>query len=325
MLKLKVTMNAKRLVPAAVMAVGFIASAGYARQPDSVSFERPNEYKIIASNSPVRAFAVLNNVLWYATEEILISQPLNTRNHQQFPRMGNIGSTGITSMMTDAAGRVWIGGAEGVAMRAGNNFTSYTTENGLPDNSITALTRGSGNEVWAGTKQGAARFRDGNWTAFTTEQGLPSNNVTAMATDSRGRIYIGTDRGIAVFDGTKFDVHNMRNGMSWNQVRAIGIEPNTDVVWAAVGDRDINRYDGREWRQFMEIQAGITSIMNDTRRTYFGSADGILRFNGEEWVSDRNRHGIPVEQVFSMYRDSKGDLWFAMEKGVLCLSNPYRR
>jgi ligand-binding sensor domain-containing protein len=36
-------------------------------------------------------------------------------------------------------------------------------------------------------------------------------------------------------------------------------------------------------------------------------------------------HGIPVEQVFAMYRDNDGNLWFGMEKGVMMLNNPYRR
>ncbi|GBU22561.1 hypothetical protein R80B4_02471 [Fibrobacteres bacterium R8-0-B4] len=37
-------------------------------------------------------------------------------------------------------------------------------------------------------------------------------------------------------------------------------------------------------------------------------------------------HGVQAEQVYAMYRDeSTGNLYFGMEKGVMILSNPYRR
>jgi ligand-binding sensor domain-containing protein len=296
---------------------------------EGLSFEKPNEYKIIASNSPVKAFVVKGNDLWYATDEILILQPLNAKTHQTFPKMGNVASSGIKSIVIDPLARVWIGGESGLAVRIGSSFTSYTTAEGLPDNKIQAIAAGTGGEVWVGTEKGAARFRDGSWTTFTTAQGLPSDNVQALLSDTRGRIYLGTRRGLSIYDGAKFQNYDAKNtgstGIEWNNIKVLGMEVGKDVVWMTDGPKNIVSFDGKTWRRFMEIQEGITSIMHDTRRMWFGSEAGLLRFNGEEWISDPKRHGVPVEQVYAMFRDDKGDLWFAMEKGVLHLSNPYRK
>jgi ligand-binding sensor domain-containing protein len=49
----------------------------------------------------------------------------------------------------------------------------------------------------------------------------------------------------------------------------------------------------------------------------------LLKFNGEEWITDQKKIGVPAAQVFQMIRDNGGNLWFAMETGVVRLSNPY--
>jgi len=318
------------LISAAVMVIG-VSFTAYSQQDvraDSVSFERPNEFKIYRSNSPVKAFAVTRDLLWYATDETVIAQSLRANTHTRHPNLGTIGSDGVRAMAVDGNGNIWFATPNGASVRTGNNFTVYTTENGLPANDVLSLAV-SRNDVWVGTPNGAARFRGGSWTTFTTEQGLISNRVQALAIDSKGKVWFGTDRGINSFDGSTwqlFDASTARGRqLEWNDTRALGVEPGTDAIWAATGPRDLARFDGTQWRKFMEIKAGINSIMNDTRRTWFGSPTGLLRFNGEEWVEDPNRLGVPVSQAYQMFRDERGDLWFAMEQGVLWLNNPYRR
>jgi ligand-binding sensor domain-containing protein len=96
------------------------------------------------------------------------------------------------------------------------------------------------------------------------------------------------------------------------------------VVWAAVGEKDVNSYDGKSWNVFMEIQPGITSIMADSHsRIWFGSETGLIKFNDEEWVSDPGKLGVPAAQVYQMYCDEGGNQWFANENGVLRMDNPY--
>ena len=320
----------KRLIPAVILIVGAAASASFARPADSVSYERPNTFRIIPSSSPVRAFAVLGNNLWYATDGALNLQPLNnTRGNQRFTAMGGIPATGITAIVFDRQGRVWIAAAGGVAMNTtGGNFTAYTSANGLPEGAALSMAVGGGGEIWVGTENGAARFHNGAWTVFTTEQGLPSNRVQALL-ESHGKIYMGTNRGLSVFDGTKFENYNHRNtgdnGLDMNDVKVLAKEVDSDVIWMTDGPNNVNSFNGVNWKRFMGIRDGITSIMHDTQRMWFGSPEGLDRFNGEVWTSDPNRHGVPVQKVFAMYRDANGDLWFAMEKGVMHLNNPYRR
>jgi ligand-binding sensor domain-containing protein len=74
----------------------------------------------------------------------------------------------------------------------------------------------------------------------------------------------------------------------------------------------------------MQIQEGITCIMTDTQsRIWFGHAEGLFKYNGFEWVYDPKKVSVPATSVAAMYRDSKGDLWFGLDTGILHMTNPY--
>jgi ligand-binding sensor domain-containing protein len=116
----------------------------------------------------------------------------------------------------------------------------------------------------------------------------------------------------------------MKNGMSWNDTKALAYDGRKNMIWAAVGDQDVNTFDGKAWNTYMNIQMGIKSIMVDTQsRVWFGYDQGLIKFNGEEWISDAKKHGIPAVMVTQMHRDGKGNLWFASQNGVVFLTNPY--
>ncbi len=343
MLRLKLKSIPRRLAFAAFLTLAMGVSV-FAQKEKSeedkmareVIHEKPNEFKIIASRSPVKAFVVLKDVVWYATDEIVVCQALVAVKGalmQQYPKLGNIASSGVTSMAADRSDNVWIACEEGVAVVRGSgksvSATSYTSADGIPEGKVLAVAPGSGMDVWIGTENGAARFNGSSWTSYTTKDGLPSNRVQALVSNSRGDVYLGTNKGLSVYNGSSFKNYNAKNsggsGLEWNNVTVLAKEPNSDVIWMTDGPKNLNTFDGTTWKRYMEIQDGITSIMNDTRRTWFGYEGGLLRFNGEEWVTDKNMHGVPAEQVYAMQRDANGNLCFGMEKGVMILSNPYRK
>jgi ligand-binding sensor domain-containing protein len=127
-----------------------------------------------------------------------------------------------------------------------------------------------------------------------------------------------------VFKGGLMSSHSMQNGLSWNEVKALGFDARTNTMWAAVGEMDINAFDGGSWKVYMDIREGVRSILCDTQsRVWFGSASGLMKFNGTEWISEVQKLGIPATQVNQIQRDGEGNLWFGTESGVIFLKNPY--
>ena len=291
---------------------------------DSIVYDKPIEWRVFASGAPVKAFALQKDLLWYVTQDGVFSTNLKKSELQNFPKLGNLPSSDITCVVADQSGKMWFGGKNGIAVRTGSAFINYTTENGLPDLNINTIAAANDGGVWVGTDSGAAVFQDNQWKVFNSANGLAGNKVSAIVFDKNGAVWIGSEKGISVFDGTSFTIYNMKKGLSWNNVKALTVDQKNGTVWAAVGDKDVNCFEGGTWKVFMEIQPDITSIMVDSHsRVWFGSATGILKFNGDEWITEPSQIGVPAKEVFQMYREGNGNLWFAMENGVVKLANPY--
>lgn len=291
---------------------------------DSVVYDKPTEWRVFASGAPIKAFALQKDLLWYAGQDAVVATNLKKSELQKFPKLGNIPGSDITSIAVDQNGKIWFGGKNGIAVRNGSTFTNYTTENGLPDLNVNAIAVSKDGSVWVGTDNGAAVFQANQWKVYNSANGLAGDKISAIVFDKNGAVWLGSNKGISVFDGTSFTIHNMKKGLSWNNVKALAVDQKNGNVWAAVGDKDVNCFDGGIWKVFMEIQPDISSIMVDSHsRVWFGSATGIIKFNGDEWITEPSQIGVPATQVFQMFRESNGNLWFAMENGALRLANPY--
>ncbi|MBN1761143.1 MAG: hypothetical protein JW863_22635 [Chitinispirillaceae bacterium] len=289
---------------------------------EEIVYEKPTEWSVYPADEPVSTFTIKGDELWYATPSSAFMASIKKRTVQTFAKLGSLEGTDIVCMATDGA-NVWIGGKNGVAMGGTKGFTVFTAENGLPDNNVNALVAGGG-KVWVGTDKGLACYSGGSWKVFTTGNGLSHDKVQALALDDKNNVWAGTVKGISVYDGSSFTVFNMKKGMSWNNVKALAFDPRKSTMWAAVGEKDINSFKKSKCNVFMDINEGITSLMVDTQsRIWVGSSNGLVKYNGDEWISDPKQLNIPAAQVQWMQRDSAGNLYYAGENGIVRLSNPY--
>ncbi len=317
----------KHLVLMAILAGSLAALADDEEEDKKIKaqeiiYEQPTEWTVYPADQPVSTFIINGDDLWYATPASVYSASIKKRFVSTYAKLGTIPGTDVTSMTTDGK-TVWIGGKNGVAMRGAKDFTAFTKANGLPDDNVNALAAGGG-KVWVGTDNGLAQYSGGSWKTFTTQNGLSHNKVQALLVDDNNKVWVGTAKGISVFDGSAWKVYDMKKGLSWNNVKALAYDPRKDIIWAAVGDKDINSFAKGAWNVFMEIVDGATSLMVDSQsRLWVGSATGLVKYNGDEWINDPKKLNIPAAQVQCMQRDGAGNLFFACENGIIRLVNPY--
>jgi ligand-binding sensor domain-containing protein len=308
------------------MAAGKARQSGEARV-DSIVYDKPTEWRLFSVDWPVHAMALQGSTLWCATETFVAS--VNTRNTkkadmQKFKSLGAMAADSIAAIVIDKQGSIWFGGPGGIAVKSGVQFTVYTVDNGLCDNKVNVLLMTADGAVWAGTDNGACQFVAGAWKKFTVKEGLVSNKIQAMCIDSKGALWFGTDKGISVFDGVKWKSYTMKDGMSWNDTKAIAWDRRKETIWAVVGEKDVNSFDGEKWNVYMDIQTGITSLMVDSQsRIWFGTGKGLIKFNGDDWISDPQQLGVPAAPTYQLFCDEKGNMWFATETGVVYRANPY--
>jgi len=309
----------------AVVVSGLVLAGAARGAVDSIVYDQATEWREFRSEGPSVCFTVQGSILWQATEHKVTS--VNTARKAAsttLSTLGSISSAGARAMATDSQGTVWIGTGDGLAMGKGTSWQVFTKESGLPASKINALCPTQEGRMWVGTDEGLAMWDRGAWKVWTKGKELRGNEVKTITTDHRGGVWVGTNMGISVLYNGAWTSHSMDNGMSWNDTRALAYDERKQVMWAAVGSADVNCYDGKAWMVYTGVQEGIVCIMVDTQsRVWLGTSAGLMKYNGEEWVTDEAKLGVPAKLVTQMLRDRSGNLWFACEKGVVYLKNPY--
>jgi ligand-binding sensor domain-containing protein len=120
----------------------------------------------------------------------------------------NLPSDKIYSIFIDNDGTQWFGTDQGIARHAGSktleNWTVFTTGEGLVNNFVQAIASDNKGKFWFGTKGGASVFDGTAWASFTMDNGLSSNNVLCLAVDRDGVVWFGTDNGATCFKDGEF-------------------------------------------------------------------------------------------------------------------------
>jgi ligand-binding sensor domain-containing protein len=114
----------------------------------------------------------------------------------------------IYSIFIANDGSQWFGTDLGVARHTGNktieNWTAFTTGEGLVNNFVQAIAEDNNGKLWFGTKGGVSAFDGSVWTSFTINDGLISNNILCIAADHDGVVWFGTDNGVTCYKNGKF-------------------------------------------------------------------------------------------------------------------------
>ena len=112
-------------------------------------------------------------------------------------------SDNVYSICITPDGTQWYGTDMGIARHKGSqtleNWTIFTTENGLVDNFVQCIAYDNEGSLWFGTKGGISVLKGEEWKSFTTENGLISNNIQCITVDKEGVIWCGTENGVISF------------------------------------------------------------------------------------------------------------------------------
>lgn len=187
----------------------------------------------------------------------------------------------VYGLDVDSQGRLWVGTEGGVNMFDGQQWYTWTRENGLggpnedglPFSANTGLGTRSRHDlsvlqfgketynpnyvfcikvddsgkIWAGTWGGGVSAYDGKeWKSFTAKNGLAGNIVYSMSQSEDGAMWFGTNKGISRFDGEHWSNLDMHDGLLDQHVYAIATSGNE--IWAGT------RHGVVKIKQQLEIQ-----------------------------------------------------------------------
>ncbi len=162
--------------------------------------------------------------------------------------------TGMTPAHDSLVERVAVRRA-GTRIAVYDQWTSYTTADGLPSNKVFTVRVVDG-RVWIGTDKGAAYLEDGRWHHVGVADGLAHPVVLAVEGDPEtGDVWIGTLGGLNRWSVGRMETFNQFNSGLVNDV-VYGVTVENGRVWVATA-AGIARLDSRTgtWSIFNEQNA----------------------------------------------------------------------
>lgn len=207
-------------------------------------------------------------------------------------------------------------------------FDSWTTDNGLPQNSVLTIVRTRDGYLWMGTYEGLVRFDGVDFTVFDlgNTKEFTSNYVRALIEDAEGNLWIGIDGGALVrYKDSKFTRYSKEDGLEGVNVMALYEDPEGKIWIGSVGgglsvfsDGRFTNYstkDGLPSNNVHEITADESGgIWVGTDKGLASFRDGkITAFNGNDRLTHTN--------VISLHRGSGNKLWVGSENGLNLVEN----
>ena len=260
---------------------------------------------------------------------------------------GRITQAGLESdLIYSIAGRaneLWVGRERGGLTRlrrqdgpgAGSfSAETYTTANGLAQNSVYSVYQSRDGTVWAGTLSGGvSRLRDGKFTTYTTATGLASNTVASILETSDGTLWFATPNGLSALAKDRWISYAPRDGLPSENVNCL-FEDSTGVLW--VGTAEGLAFRGsRVFQQIVEAPESLREQILGIAEDRYGSlwiatSNHVLRIDRDKLMrgvlaaGDTREFGIAdglrgvegVKRHQSVVADPLGRIWFSMNRAI---------
>src|SRR5271170_4290955 len=102
---------------------------------------------------------------------------------------------------------------------------SWSTENGLPQNSVHRVFQSRDGYIWIATEGGVARFNGIDFTTFNheTNPAFTSDDICCFAQDPAGILWIGTADGLLQYSGGIFRRYSTSDGLPVSEILSLAV------------------------------------------------------------------------------------------------------
>ncbi len=317
------------------------------------------EREVPLSAQPVSALgATSNGELWIGTDQgvtLFSTEGEHLQVNQTFTSADGLAKGRINAIFEAADGTMWFGTNGGGVSRLDREtdesevspedkpapkFTTFTTDDGLNDNTISAMAQDSAGVMWFagghanqdGTP-GLSRYEGQSFVNFGSADGLANDFVQGLHIDSQDGLWIATDAGVSHYDFRSVALLGETEGLDPGPVRNI-VSTSDGNVWFRVGNEEakLSRYDGQR----------LVKLTRDDGLPGARPADLYIDRDGALLVSDWEA-GRPVARfdpgstagerirfelldgsgpASALARSTTGELWMGRDAGAFVLGQP---
>ena len=219
----------------------------------------------------------------------------------------------------DGEGGILVGTqTQGLLWQRPSGLTRITKKEGLDSDEVTTLERDRKGNVWVGTRGGLNRVRDGKATAITPKDGAPEGSTYALYTDRNDDLWIGAyGGGLAKLHDGVFTLFGHAQGFPIDHVNAI-MEDARGVLWVG-GEEGLGTLVGGAYAPAPSPKGDFILVLHaeSNGAMWMGLANnGLARIHDGKLTTFSTREGLAGDTVFSLFEDSRRNLWMSGNSGV---------
>lgn len=279
--------------------------------------------------------------LWLAAQSPRFEVEKFSINH-------GLSAGGITSLLIDSKGFLWIGTQDGINKYDGYEFFVYRNDHldksSISSNSVQAICEDSNGYIWIGTQVGLNRFdrKTGEFKHFLYNSDAPhtirGDNIFSVFEDSQGQIWVKTENYLNKFD-TQTQHFSAFQPMGRNLMFMITSNNSFDIfedsrqnLWVgtagglSVFDRKTEQFkiykrDSTKAGSISHKEARII-FEGSQNQLYIGTSHGLNRFDYESgkfssFFFGGKQNNSPENEINAIYEGKDGKLWLGTMQGLL--------
>ncbi|MEW6130618.1 MAG: two-component regulator propeller domain-containing protein [Acidobacteriota bacterium] len=191
---------------------------------------------------------------------------------------------------------------------------SFTTTDGLAQNTVNRIVRDSRGFLWFCTDGGLSRYDGYTFTNYGIEQGLPDNQVRNLLETRDGKYWVATFSGLCQFNptGRPWTVGSLSTGQQPNQQMTDQHLTTDDPMFVFINPVDQQR------------TASVNALLEDRAGdVWCGAGHGLYRLEqvDGQWMARPVEIGLPREVendriVRALVEDRQGALWIGAGSGL---------
>ncbi|MDA0746069.1 MAG: ATP-binding protein [bacterium] len=256
---------------------------------------------------------------------------------ETFTGVEGLADNAVSAIELDRTGNLWFGtssrtgtasGTEGkgVSRYDGEEWKTFTTADGLADNSVADILQDRNGNLWFGTSNGASRYDGREWKTFTTADGLASNQVFSLLEDRDGNLWFSTPGGVSRYNGKEWKVFTAPEGRERAPVISM-FQDHKGNLWFSTWGTGVSCYDGKEWKTFTTadglVRDEVLFVYQDRDENFwFCTPGGVSRYDGKKWKTFTTEDGLAHNFATGIFEDREGNLWFGTSGGGVSRYEP---